>query len=242
MSCGHCDRQPVARRVEFAVICLLCVIAAGLVGCGVSASKQGAQRLECTHNLREIGSAMHHYYDTTHAFLTEGPKDYPSFYKELKVFLEPNVKDNGPVKVYLCPSRRTIEQAPGKRDFGYAASSPDRPSVLDAPEPLILSAIAEKGNGLEYVVVLSHLWMAPATYTGGDPTDLGWATKNNSRAVNTVAKADSDPSGSIVNIGGPHPNVVPSMFADGSVRNIPYDFMQWPDLWAYNSRNRIKFP
>jgi hypothetical protein len=140
--------------------------------------------------------------------------------------------------LFLCPSRSngTVAQG-GKRDFGYAATAGTGSagkSIFDTPEGATLAEI-EKCNGTQNTLMLSHLWMDPTTYGGGDPTDLGWATKNNSRSINNTAKRDDDPSGGTWHIGGPHRGALPSLFADGSVRPVPYDFANWNLHWAYDN-------
>jgi hypothetical protein len=132
----------------------------------------------------------------------------------------------------------------GKRDYGYAARSASGSagkSIFDTPDGVTLDQI-QQGNGVSNTLMLSHLWMDPANYAGGDPSDLGWATKNNSRSINTIAKLDGDPSGSTSHIGGPHPRALPSLFADGSVRPVPYDFANWNLLWAWDNTKPFVAP
>jgi prepilin-type processing-associated H-X9-DG protein len=84
--------------------------------------------------------------------------------------------------------------------------------------------------------------MDPKHSSGGDPTDLGWATTNNSRPVNDTAKQDSDSSGSTNPIGGPHPNVMPSLFADGHVQNLPSSWAHWAKAWAFTNTTPFTLP
>ena len=81
-----------------------------------------------------------------------------------------------------------------------------------------------------------------ANYSGGDPTDLGLNTKNNSRSINNTAKEDSDPSGSTSHIGSAHARVMPCLFADGHVQAIPYSFGQWANIWAWNNMQPVRLP
>jgi hypothetical protein len=84
--------------------------------------------------------------------------------------------------------------------------------------------------------------MNPANYASGDPTDLGWITKNNNRSVNNTAMEDTDPTGSISHIGGVHRNVLPCLFADGRVQNIPYTWGYWSNAWAWDNIQAFPLP
>jgi hypothetical protein len=146
--------------------------------------------------------------------------------------------------MFVCPSRRDARVACGKRDYGYAATSATGSagqSIFDTPGGAELTAICN-GNGAANTLMLSHLWMDPAHYTAGDPTDLGWITFNNSRSISNTAKRDDDPSGSTSHIGGPHPRPLPSLFADGSVRPVPYNFANWNLLWAWDNTQSFAAP
>jgi prepilin-type processing-associated H-X9-DG protein len=131
-----------------------------------------------------------------------------------------------------------------KRDYGYASSSGTGSagqSILDTPEGATLTAIRSK-NGTTNTLMLSHLWMSPTHYAGGDPTDLGWQAGNNSRSINDTAKQDSDSTGSTSHIGGPHPNALPCLFADGHIQDVPYDFAYWARMWAWDNTKPFPMP
>ncbi|MBL8795380.1 MAG: DUF1559 domain-containing protein [Planctomycetia bacterium] len=229
-------------RVE-AITCLaMSCIALCIIGCGLSSSREAANRISCTNNLRMLGIALHTYHDAQNRFPTEAGAN-PSFYKPLLPYLEQaNAPDNAPIKEFLCPTRRNPAMAPGKRDYGYAASNgagTAGTSVLDSPDGVTLNSITSM-NGTPQTLLLSHLWLDPQNYAGGDPTDLGWATKNNSRSFNNVAKPDGDATGSPQYLGGPHPNITPSLFADAHVANMPYGFAQWAQAWAWTNTKPIQ--
>jgi prepilin-type processing-associated H-X9-DG protein len=231
----------LAVLISFTALCLL--------SCGLGSARTGAKRIECINNLRQIGIAMHNYHDTNNVFPTENGTNN-SFYRGLLTFIEQSpvdqqVQQNAPIKLYLCPLRRTPATAPGKRDYGYAASGGTGSvgkSVLDTPGGY---SFANTKNPVptNLTLLLTHVWMDPANYGGGDPTDLGWATQNNSRSVNNTAKADSDSSGSTSHLGSPHPGKMPALFLDAHVQDIPYSFGQWAELWAHDSKkDAIQLP
>lgn len=235
-------RRRGINRVEAAAAGALSCVALCLMSCGMLSSRNSADRIVCVNNLRQLGIALHTVHDAQGRFPTESGA-HPSFYKPVLPYMEQaGAEDNRPIKEFLCPSRRNPTTAPGKRDYGYAASNGGGSagaSVLDPPDGVTLGEIANK-NGTANTLLLSHLWLDPQHYNGGDPTDLGWATKNNSRTINNAAKPDADTTGSIQYIGGPHPNVCPSLFADAHVANLPYTFAQWAQAWAWTNTEPIQ--
>jgi hypothetical protein len=227
-------RRRGINRVEAAAAVALSCIALCLMSCGVLSSRNSADRIVCVNNLRQLGIALHSVQDAKGRFPTEHGS-HPSFYKPVLPYMEQaGAEDNRPIEEFLCPSRRNPTTAPGKRDYGYASSGDGiaGASVLGTPEGLTLDDVTNK-NGTSNILLLSHLWLDPKHYSGGDPTDLGWATKNNRRLINNAAKPDSDATGSNQYIGGPHPDTIPSLFADAHVANLPYTFAQWPQIWAW---------
>jgi prepilin-type processing-associated H-X9-DG protein len=219
--------------------CVLCGVAVGVGMLVVQNQRERAKNLACSSNLRQLGIAAHNYHDTMGNFPTEGTGGLgASVFADLLPFVE------NEQKIFLCPSRRTPQMARGKRDFGYAATSGTGTagqSIFDTPMGAQLTAITN-ANGTSNTLLLSHVWMDPKNYSGGDPTDLGLNTKNNSRSINTTAKEDSDPSGSTSHIGGPHSGALTCLFADGHVQMIPYAFRQWAQMWAWDNTQPVALP
>jgi prepilin-type processing-associated H-X9-DG protein len=218
----------------------------------VQQARAAAKKIECANHLRQLGIACHVYHDTLGMFPTENGSGR-TLYRALLSFVEAGtveaaIQQGTPgaelaqIKVYLCPGRRTTQMAPGKRDYGYALS-PSNGSVFDVPNGITLTAIAAN-NGTGNTLLLSHVWMAPATYAAGAPagTDTGWFYLENARKVNNTARQDNDPSGSADHMGGPHAHVAPSLFADGHVQYIPYVYQQWAQLWAFNNQTPVQLP
>jgi hypothetical protein len=218
--------------------CLLCgtVIGLGVVFFGQARDK--AKNMECNANLRQLGIASLNIHDTLGVF----PSDVNSatgtgIWEDILPFMENNQR------VLLCPNRRKFSpSSSGKRDFGYAVtSSTGGKSVFETDGGASLTPI-KNANGATNTLLLSHLWMDPKNYGGGDPTDLGYQTKNSGRSINNTAKQDSDPSGSTNHIGGPHANALPSLFADAHVQAIPYNFGQWAEMWNWTNSKPIVLP
>jgi hypothetical protein len=247
------EHRPGVQRVDMAVGVLISFTAVCLLGCGLGSGSSAGRRIECSNNLRQIGIALHEAHDKNERFPTESGSQ-PSFYKTILPFLDqtdPAVAkavagdQQAAIKLFLCPSRHTPANAVGKRDYGYAASNGTGSvgtSILDDPKGGELTPISN-ANGTAKTLLLAHVWMAPKTYTNGsDTTDLGWATKNNSRSINNAVKEDSDPSGSTAYIGGPHPHALPCLFADCHVQAIPYGFTQWAEMWAWDNKKPLTLP
>src|SRR5271165_5527543 len=117
------------QRRGFTLIELLVVIAIigaliGLLLPAVQKVREAANRISCSNNLRQVGLAVHGYHDVYDRFPNETPPTGPGgpslLYVSLLPYLEQGNQldatgtvssNNGsgmPIKVLLCPSRRTV--------------------------------------------------------------------------------------------------------------------------------------
>jgi Tfp pilus assembly major pilin PilA len=235
----------------FVVIAIIGLLVMMLV-VGVTKAREAAKRAECLDNLRQIGIACHLYHDSFKLFPTENGSS-KSLYTQLLDYVDQTSVDqaiqNGvggntmsPIKMFLCPSRRTVQQAPGKRDFVYALS-PNNGSIFDVPGGIDIMTVSHS-NGTSNTLFLSHAWMSPTNYANGqDPTDVGWYDfMNNKRTINTGAKLDTDPTGTTSNIGSIHASFMPCSFADAHVQYLPYTFNQWAQAWNYLNVDPVTLP
>jgi len=251
----HHEKRSGFARADLLVTILLAIVALSLLSCGLSTSRISSLRSYCVNNLMQIGIAIHTYHDANSNLPSETPtapgKTGPeSFYIYLLPYVEEQYNApaaSQPVRLFLCPSRRSTAVG-GKRDYGYGCSKGAGSvgtSVLDAPEFLTLDAIQDQKKGTSKTALLSHVWLDPKTYKGGDPTDLGWNTLNNGRSCNTNL-SDTDATGSNTAIGSPHPNVNIFLFVDAHVQNIPYGWQPsegpFANIWAYDSKQDITLP
>lgn len=221
--------------VELLVVVAIIAVLLALLLAAVQKARAAASRASCYNNLKQLGMAMHSFHDKKRAFPTEAG-DNVSLYKALLPFIEQGkASDDTAIALYLCPGRRDISVG-AKRDYGYASSQATGavgPSVLDAKDGVNTTTVSEN-TGLSSTALLTHVWMSPATYTNGsDPTDAGWATKNNSRSTNTTAKTDHDSSGTNTHLGGPHATTLPTLYADGHVESYLYTAPKQSEPWAY---------
>ena len=231
---GKSRRSSLIAVVVGAGVILAVGVAAGMLLLYIQRAREEANRLECVNNLKHVGIALHNYHDTHNRFPTEAGAG-ESFYRQISPFMHRGNWMLPPqVKSYLCPARRTVETAPGKRDFGYATSQTPAWSILNSDDAVGLGVVNAK-KGTDHTLLMSHLWMAPATYARGDPTDFGWHFKSNARSINDAAMRDDDPTGSIHHIGSPHAEAMPCLFADGHVQAVRYDFSFWAQAWAWNN-------
>ncbi|OAI44802.1 hypothetical protein AYO44_13500 [Planctomycetaceae bacterium SCGC AG-212-F19] len=234
--------------VELFVVVAILGILTILVMVAAQRARESAKRAECADTLRQLGVAAHVYHDSFKVFPTEnGSKN--SLYFQLLPYVDQDMLQvalstgggdtQAQIRLYLCPSRRTEKQAKGKRDFGYALS-PNNGSIFDAPNGVNMLNITNH-NGSGNTLMLAHLWMDPANYaTGNDPTDVGWFdVNNNKRIIASMAKMDTDKTGSTAHIGSPHHIYMPTLFADGHVQYMHYDFPQWSQIWSYLNTTEV---
>jgi hypothetical protein len=222
---------------------VLCGVGAGILMVAVSKARESGRRIECSNDMRQIGIACHNIHDTLGTFPTDVNSPTGSgIWVDILPFVENNQK------VMICPSRRPFNSSTaGKSDYGYAATSGTGSagkSIFDTPGGLALKDLSDppQYTSAGKTLMLAHLWMSPANYAGGDPTDVGYQTKKSSRSINDTAMHDADPSGSTSHIGGPHPGASPCLFADCHIQPIPYGYAHWAEMWAWNNTKPFQLP
>jgi prepilin-type N-terminal cleavage/methylation domain-containing protein/prepilin-type processing-associated H-X9-DG protein len=161
-----------------------------------------------------------------------------------------------PVKIFICPGRRTTAMGP-KNDYAEGNlifnEPPNNPTVvgfpfshsilysgpIGGPTQTTLTMVTD-ADGTANTLLLGHKSMQPQNYgnTGDTGNDNGWSCcVNQSDTARSPWYFYQDTNTVPQNfMGGPHPNVCPTLFADGSVRNISYN--QTTDiygaLWAWD--------
>jgi hypothetical protein len=240
-------------RVEVLVLVLIQVAIAGMILSGVQRSRENGRRAECANNLRNIGFAALAYEAAAGHLPSENPKDNPdyptggtcpSFYAQLCDNLQlasalKNADDptqgarpapHNQVQVFICPSRRTMQQAPGGRDYGYLRSNGVIQAVLDYPGTISLRN-TEAFIALHQIALLGHVWVSPESYIQLTPNP-SWATPYPAHAMtdSTRIYPDKDPSGKDA-LGTPH-TVMPTLFADNHIGNLPVSYPQLAALFS----------
>jgi prepilin-type N-terminal cleavage/methylation domain-containing protein len=141
-----------ARRTGFTLMELLVVISiiallAGLLLPAVQRVRESANRTSCGNNLKQIGLAMHLYYDvhkslppsfskdgadaTTWCILILPFLEQESLYKQWNFsksyYDQADAVRRTPVPVYFCPTRRSPD--------GWLSTSGDQPYLVDDYDP-----------------------------------------------------------------------------------------------------------
>jgi prepilin-type N-terminal cleavage/methylation domain-containing protein len=156
-----------------------------------------------------------------------------------------------PIKIFLCPGRRTTVVG-GKDDYALACNAGLQyyntgwRSILASDNGGYSTSLSEVTNaaGSSTTLLLSHKAMATPDYGSlSSPYDSFWADtsanwagyNDHVRDPTNIVPLQQDLSQDPSNIDGsgwdyqscfasPHPNAMPSLWADGSVRNYPYAF------------------
>jgi len=236
--------------IELLVVMAIIGVLAGLLTSAVFRAMDAANALRCTNNLRNLGLALHMYQDAKGHYPCEAESN-ECFYVGLLDFVEAGylqdrVRQQGaqaaqPVRVFLCPSRRDVVVG-AKSDYAYGSNPGNNlSSILGGEKPVPLSMVTA-ADGTGNTLLLSHKGVGPNAYNGSGPNDSSWAARGeHGRDPNRLVRDRNEEEMSKL-IGSPHVLAVPSLFADSSVRKIPYEsssveieglpFMTV--LWSYN--------
>jgi hypothetical protein len=184
------SRAMLGGRTGLILLITIGALASALMVIFVLHAREASREMQCRDNLRRLGIGFHSYCDIDWVFSTEVNGSGKGIFTDVL----PNLGNDQ--ELFICSSRRDPHAAIGKRDYGYAASSGGAKSIFDTDGGVSL-IVWTNASGKSPTVLLSHVWMEQAHYYGGDPTDLGWATLNNSRSINNTAICDFDPRGAL---------------------------------------------
>ncbi|WP_390888687.1 DUF1559 family PulG-like putative transporter [Frigoriglobus tundricola] len=233
----------------------------GLLLPAVQKVREAAARMSCQNNLKQLGLGLHNYHDSNQYFPSESGSADPAPYNWVLAIL-PTIEQgnqyttivtNGggqsvaqPVKIFLCPSRRSsssgavIDYAAA---FSYSlnigavtnyVSNPGNRAILNTSKTTLTTVTG--GAGTSSTLLLAHKVMRPANYVGGGNNDTGYATPpysaDHMRYVDNGASGSNAGLGYVQDgpnvdenhMGGPHSGGSPVLFADGSVRQYQYGY------------------
>jgi prepilin-type N-terminal cleavage/methylation domain-containing protein/prepilin-type processing-associated H-X9-DG protein len=180
--------------VELLVVLAIIGVLIALLLPAVQKVRQAAARIQCANNLKQLGIAIHAYQnDFGQVPADDNGNDPPgTFYTSLLPYVEEGTNSSKaglPVKLFLCPSRRSTSVGP-RDDYG-AGHHPDwwyqtNPayfgwySVLGGPyysdhndgeyytTPVNFSQVSN-ADGTSHTLLLAHKGLAPMYYRGGSP-------------------------------------------------------------------------
>jgi len=193
-----------------------------------------------------------------------GDAAHPTLYTSLLPYVEQaaqDLADPRPVAGFLCPARRGPEVGP-RADYGAARHprrSWDNPpgwlSVLGGWDPELPRGVrltdVSGADGTAATLLCAHKALAPREYAAAPTDPSAWfadgywsaAPGRHLRSPNYFVR-DTDqpvvfggtPYGASYFIGSAHPEAMPCLFADGSVRSVSYSTSPAviPRLWAWN--------
>lgn len=239
-------------RVEVVILMVIGVVLIGIAFQVLSRVREAHFRDQCADRLQAIFQGCNSYEKHTGFLPADQPELHRSFQRAIREYMElPNYPSDAPAPAmaqFLCPSRRTVaDLGPGEgpSDYGCGSHSLRYRSILAGPEQVTTVFISNR-SGTMNTLLVGHLGVRPSDYKRGvESGQSSWIRGPLSRDPTQFVVDDDDLSMNDL-LGSPHPKASTFLFADGSVRRLPYSPVlsedEWTERWGYYVRPSFPKP
>jgi prepilin-type processing-associated H-X9-DG protein len=243
-------------RIELLVVIIISIVVIGMLVAAIWKVRESDRRLQCSNNLKQIGEAMQRYHNKF-GYLPPGgphypddsdhsPRDRPELWtwayqilpyadeKDLFTSRDFERINRTPLKIYYCPSRRSVDWSPEAR-IDYAGNAGTR--AEDGLDGLIVrtgrgrvSLIADIPDGMAQTILVAEKQLNSDQFGKSLDDNECYATSGWNGSFGTYRLGLEPPAADFRSpstepsqrFGSAHAFGIHALFADGSVRGIRY--------------------